>query len=767
VGCRGVELARHGASAGVGPPLTKMDHLMRNAHRYAILTMTPFLSQEDLVVRSILRGTPRLRPLPANAPRVPRALMRSSREPFDADLQVRQGTLPPDLQGHMFVMAPAGSVEDGRQSRPGDPLLAGDGTIYRLDLDTPGVAHLKMEPSRTPDFFADRGSYHARQPAYSKLRFSDFGLGRLSFHLGMRNALNTAFVPMRFPGDAHQRMLVTTDDGRPYEIDPATLDTVTPIGRLDEWRALIGDGFKIGPWRFGVMPFPLVMGTAHPVYDSRTSELFTVNYGRATSSLFGAITQITQDVETLGDALRLLIDKGLKLLIFLVIALPLAIIGRIQKILYGNDDGIFTYLMRFTGSGSLERWRLVQPDGSPVAIRQTLHQMAITRDYLVLLDASFKFSPDQMFNTIHPFRRGNIWLERLIRDLLTGPQMPDTRLYIVRRADLVSGQNMEVKGTHAIGAARRQEPVLPTVVARLIEVNPEALHFLADYENPEGRITLHVAHGSAACLAEWLRDYDQSAYPPYGPISPDLLGLIAVGQMDISRHGRYVIDGERGMLLDSALISRTGTPNTFNIAFYTFRDNIAEASPPAKLEQIYWMTGGFWPEVLTKFIYDLYANYRNRTIPLEEFQQVTNNFKPTNLYRLDARHMELVDHYTFPDTHNALSPQFIPRKRNGPIPEGIDPATDGYIICTVLSGDDCSEFWVFDAANLAQPLCILGHPELRFGLTIHTAWTAEAAPRTAGYHVNPREDFGPRVKATGSCAVATFFERYVYPYCDQ
>jgi carotenoid cleavage dioxygenase-like enzyme len=717
------------------------------------------------VARSLLRRAPHLRPLPANAPRVPRALMRSSRESFDADLLIRQGALPSDLQGHMFMVAPAGSVEDGRQSRPGDALLAGDGTIYRLDFDRPGVAHLKMEPARSADYFADQGAYHARHPAYSKLRFSEFGLGRLSFQLGMRNCLNTAFVPMRFPGDASQRMLLTTDDGRPYEIDPATLNTVTPIGRLAEWRALIGDGLRVGPWRFGVMPFPLVMGTAHPVYDSRTNELFTVNYGRATSSIFGAITQIAQDVETLGDALRLLIDKGLKLLIFLLIALPLALIGRVEKILYGNDDGIFTYLLRFTGDGSLERWRLVMPDGSPLAIRQTLHQMAITRDYIVLLDASFKFSPDQLFNTIHPFRRDNLWLERLLRELLTGPQMPETRLYIVRRAEL--GQGLKGTGKASIGAARRQEQELPTVVARLVEIAPEALHFLADYENPDGQITLHVAHSNAACLAEWLREYDQSAYPPHGPIARDLLGLIAVGQMDISRHGRYVIDGERAMMLESALLSRTGTPNTFNLAFYTFRDDASEASPPAKLEQIYWMTGGWWPEVLTKFIYDLYANYRNRTIPLDEFQAVTGDFKPTTLYRLDARQMELVDYYAFPATHNALSPQFVPRRRDGPIPEGVDPATDGYLVCSVLSGDDCSEFWIFDAANLAQPLCILGHPELRFGLTIHTAWMAEAAPRTAHYRINAREDFGPRVKATGSCAVATFFERYVYPYCDE
>lgn len=704
------------------------------------------------MARKNLRPATTFKPLPAGLPRVPRAVMRSSREPFQAPLVVRSGRLPDDLQGHVFCMSPAGSVNDGAVSRPGDALLGGDGMIYRFDFDQPGQASFMMRPSAAPCLYADQGSYGATNPAYHRLQFHDLGIGRLSASLGMRNALNTAFLPMRFSGDQSERLLVTTDDGRPYEIDPHTLQTVTPVGKLTEWRELIGAGLKVGPWALGSFPFPLVMSTAHPVFDAHSEELFTVNYGRAPSTLFAAMIEVVQDVETLAQAWRLLLEKGYKLLLFVLLSLPLWILGLFERFWRGANNDDFTYLLRWRGEGDLERWNLVQPDGAPVTIRQTLHQMAITRDYVVLLDAAFKFSSDQLFNTIHPFRRDNKLLEQLARELLTGPQMPETVLYIVRRSDLHEGQ-MVNETTRGIAP--------PSVVARPLMIPPEALHMLAEYENPGGNIILHLAHSNAACLAEWLREYDQSAYPPYDPVPADLLGLVAVGQMDIGRLGRYVIDAERAVVNDSRLVSSFTEPNTFNLAFYTYRDSPSVAP----LGQVYWMTGGFWPEVLTKFIYETYKDYRNRIIPLDQFQQITNNFKPNNLMRLDTTIMQLVDSFIFPNTHMGLSPQFVPRRRNTPDPT-VDPMIDGYIVCTVLSGDDCSQLWVFDAANLAEPVCVLGHDQLRFGLTIHTAWMAEAQPRTARYRISARADFEKRVRATGRRTLVTFFERYVFPYCD-
>ena len=705
------------------------------------------------------RSAPGLSPLPAGLPRVPRAIMRSSREPLDAQLDVKRGHLPDDLQGHVFVMAPVGSVEDGCESQPGNPILSGEGMIYRVDFDRPGQAFVKAEPSTAPCYYADRATYHARPEKYAMLRFRDFGLGRLSPLLGMRNLLNTAFLPMRFGPGQRPRLVITTDDGRPYEIDPQTLRTVTPVGRLTEWRNVLGNGIRIGPWTFGSMPFPLIMSTAHPVFDPRTSEMFTVNYGRAQSSMVAAMTQIAQSVDSLSDALLLLLQKAPKLLMLYAMILPVWFFGLFRRKFHGADTDSFTYLLRWRGDGDLERWNLVLPDGSPVVIEQTLHQMAITRDYIVLLDASFKFAPDQMYNSIHPFHRDNQQLERMIREMLTGPQMPETKLYIVRRSDLQGGQQPRTL------FPRVQDP--PSVVAKQLTIEPEALHFLADYENPDQKITLHVVHSSAACLAEWLRDYDQSAYPPYGPVPHDLLGLIAVGQMDISRLGRYVVDGEHGVISESHQLSSVDNPNTFNVAFYAYRDAMDRPEPPAQLKQIYWMTGGFWPELLTKFIYDMYRDYRSRAIPIADFQQMTGNFKPTALLRLDTEKMQLVQSYEFPPTHLGLSPQFVPRRRDAAPDPDVDPYTDGYLVCTVVSEVDGSEFWIFKACDLTEPVCVLGHAGMKFGMTIHNTWLPEAPRRDAPYYVSAREDFEPRVKATRNFTIAKLFERDVYPYCDR
>jgi hypothetical protein len=41
---------------------------------------------------------------------------------------------------------------------------------------------------------------------------------------------------MKFAQDSHDRLLVTYDAGRPYEIDTETLEIVTPVGANKEWQ---------------------------------------------------------------------------------------------------------------------------------------------------------------------------------------------------------------------------------------------------------------------------------------------------------------------------------------------------------------------------------------------------------------------------------------------------------------------------------------------------------------------------------------------------
>ena len=80
-----------------------------------------------------------------------------------------------------------------------------------------------------------------------------------------------AFLPVKFAGDEQERLLITYDAGRQYEIDPESLELVTPVGSNQEWRPEVKVNF----------PFAPVLSTAHPAFDARQSEMFTINYGRS------------------------------------------------------------------------------------------------------------------------------------------------------------------------------------------------------------------------------------------------------------------------------------------------------------------------------------------------------------------------------------------------------------------------------------------------------------------------------------------------------
>jgi hypothetical protein len=152
--------------------------------------------------------------------------------------------LPSDLQGHAFIIGATGSINSYRSdvasntvlpSHDGKtPLYNGDGMVYRIDFEslTEG-AKLSARQIKAPCYYADIATNHCTKyqgsegnPKSTDLRFKNLGITRVSGPLGTRNQLNTAFLPLKFSEAEHERLLVTWDVGRPYEIDPKTLETV-------------------------------------------------------------------------------------------------------------------------------------------------------------------------------------------------------------------------------------------------------------------------------------------------------------------------------------------------------------------------------------------------------------------------------------------------------------------------------------------------------------------------------------------------------------
>jgi len=167
---------------------------------------------------------------------------------LDLPLTLLAGRLPADLQGHHFLQTALPFDDDSS-------ILNGPAMLFRLDLEPGGVA-LKSRILRTDDWYVDQAA------AGTDYAFRNYGITRFG-GLGVRNYANTALLPM---GD---RLLATYDAGRPWIVDPVTLEAVSPVGLQREWRSgLLAEQL-----------FPAVFTSAHPVYDPGDGLLYCPNYG--------------------------------------------------------------------------------------------------------------------------------------------------------------------------------------------------------------------------------------------------------------------------------------------------------------------------------------------------------------------------------------------------------------------------------------------------------------------------------------------------------
>ncbi|MBU1821645.1 MAG: carotenoid oxygenase family protein, partial [Bacteroidetes bacterium] len=211
-------------------------------------------------------------------------LLETTAKEVDGALNVYEGEFPQDMLGTVYIVYQIGSVNSDGLPYPehlpdgsfnheyGSAIMSGDGMVMKLDLtSTPTIRTRIM---KTPCYYAD---WHTREETkeshedFGGLRFRNFGIARMSLVLGSRNPLNTAVTPARFGSDTPV-LIAAYDIGRPYVLDPVTLELKTVIGKNTEW--MTGTPARV-PW-----PFELFESTAHPCYDPRTKELFSVNYSR-------------------------------------------------------------------------------------------------------------------------------------------------------------------------------------------------------------------------------------------------------------------------------------------------------------------------------------------------------------------------------------------------------------------------------------------------------------------------------------------------------
>ncbi len=667
----------------------------------------------------------------------PNAVFSVSREEFDpSPLEVIDGSLPTDLYGHLFIMGPAGDgAVNPLPDQPvypasqGVSLFAGDAMVTRLDFDQPNQAMVTRRLLKTPCFYADQATAPGTRDA--NLGFFYTGIGRYSFSLGFRNMINTACIPFKSTTDHHWRLLATWDAGRPYEIDPLTLEAVTPLGWLWEWKE---QALPI-PQR----PFPLIPSATHHVFDNHTGEFFGVNWGKSLATMASPV--ILQMVTVLLSKLLLL--KGVFRCLIQLIYRGIQWIEAIAQFL-GFEGRDFVNVFRWDGEGELKSWQVVLPNRFPVQLNQSLHQIGVTRNYLILMDTAFKLGLSQLVPNPLP---GDSKLEVLFRELIDYPQCPDTTLYLIRRSDL--------------------KPQCRRVTATKAVIPREIAHFLVDYNDDEG-IVLHVAHNSAWDPAEWPQGFDDFVHRPTPPYPLDdrihrLIGM-TVSTTDLNALGRYQLNPETGDIESESL--QMDPRYTWAPAIYTSSSTL---NLPERYDTLFWNCWGCWPELLTQFMVDLYGHYKYRELDLETVLNYAEQRVPPNLCRLDVETMQISDTYSFPPGHFGTSPQFIPRQG------GSGGSSDGYLLSTVFAdhpdGSENTQFWIFDAGNLSQgPVCKLAFTdELNLNLTIHTTWLPDIAPRTASYYIPVREDYQAylnQVALTVRDQAKALFEKYVYPHFE-
>jgi carotenoid cleavage dioxygenase-like enzyme len=748
----------------------------------------------------------------------------------DLLLEVRQGTIPSDLQGHAFFVGPGGFINSAdvgqsgliNPSHAGTPLFNGDPLLHRLDLSA-GEVRLTSKIPRTPCFYTDLACQEKEgNSTWQSYGYGNFGLARLSIKLGFRNEVNTAVIPIRFSEDEGYRLLLTWDAGRPFEIDPVTLDIATAIGYDREWQEQI-------PLP---LPFGIVTTPAHPAFappsekDGKDAQLFTLNYGKSLGTelhpifhryvdapftksedelilFFHGLIDFTEGMLNVARAIlkslrsleraspswlknrsKKAISRILRALRSLLqpdsmgsrelsnreitpgilnffdellnkeismtdhreglIEQSLDEFLRLISVFRGllnsaNNMSDFVHLIQWDGQQEkLKKWKVLLEGDTPDSlvsprIMQSMHQIGVTRNHVILMDTVFKLGAEQILTAPAPDYPE---LERLIRQLLDFRQGDETRLYFIKREDLQNDRDF-VKAEH-------------------VRIQRGTAHFLVDYENPSNKITLHCVHNTGWDAAEWIRPYDTFRD---GQAS-GLLGMSS-GSTDINYIAKYVIDVENRTIDKAELTTDTSEESTWMLALYAvcMPDGV---TPPNHINQIFWNGWGNYSDLLPDYIQSLNRDAEPRQFTVDQAVEIANRGVSGTLIRTDTESMSITDSYQFPLGCFGNSVQFIPK------PDAAPGSDNGYLICVVNGNKDPehSEFWIFDAENLGRgPICCLGHPSLKIGLTIHSTWIPAIHKRKATYKISVQDDYNEKLKRIKrEQELGPLFHTYVYPH---
>lgn len=488
----------------------------------------------------------------------------------------------------------------------------------------------------------------------SKHKFDYMGLMFTSPGLGMFSYTEGMYVL------ADGRIAVTSDVDRPWVIERDSLRAVTPIGKRDEWIPMMSG-------QMGEIMGNLFAGysNSHVMYtDFEQKETFFVNYQ------------------------------------------------------YKQTDGTHPVnLIKWDGKGDFEKWSVLDENGEQVQIKQSIHELVFTRDYILLADTAFIAGTEMMT----PWKNAPLPFEK-------------TEMYIISRKDLTEKNS--------------------SVIAKKFVFGEPCIHLIPEYENPDGKITVYMLHTPATNTAEILRNYDRNLNGEL--FAKHLVGYGTLPVLDLSSVGKHILNTNDGKVEQSKYIAEQ--PYTWGPYLYAYMGRQTKAFQD---QDLFVMFKGFSKEMLPKRIYKAYKDIDNRRVPIEEMVGGKGIEQNNSICRIDKDKFEIADSYVFPDKVLLYTMACL---------------DEGYVIAGVVSDSPASEnssgheYWLFEANNLAKgPICKLGHKDLNNTTLFHTVYLPKSIQNSfekATYNVDLKEDYPENELKNWRAEVLECFKNTIYPYFE-
>jgi hypothetical protein len=383
-------------------------------------------------------------------------------------------------------------------------------------------------------------------------------------------------------------------------------------------------------------------------------------------------------------------------------------------------------LIRWDGYHDFESWIVVDMNGIEIEIKQSVHELVFTRDYILLADTAF-VAGTEMFT---PWKNAKLPHEKTV-------------VHIIDRRDLRSGKH--------------------TVTSRQVVVDKPCIHLITEYENPDDQITVYMLHTPATNTAEILRSYDRDLN---GNLFPKhLIGYGTLPVLDLSSIGKHVIDVSRSEVAKSEYISEM--PYCWGPYLYTY---MGRQIKPYTGQDLFIMFKGFSRDLLPERIFNAYKDVGTRQVPLEEMVGGDGIHHNNSICRITTENFAIADAYVFPDRVLLYTIATLYSKNQ----EGA-----GYLIAGVVTDrvdkerSSGHEYWIFNASDLAKgPICKLGHESLNNSTLFHGVYIPKAVAKNldqkkVSYQVPIQEDYPKKELERWDSSVLECFEDVIWHLYDQ